>query len=335
MGTLFRRGTRAMNDLVVAHIEEDVKEDHFMLFLRTLHRSGLTARADIVLVFHDSSRFGDIIREENDSFLKLVRNYMQLKGAASRNSSFDLNQFVKNGKKEMGEPLWGKRIRSNYSEAGEEEDEFSGLSYGSVVAFESGELDPENSLSGFLDHVPMGLRRWACYRMLLGRVRHNFKHVILVDVKSSVILSDPLVRVTNRSPESVYITTKQESKHGNSDKTQSHYPVNPAILMGGTRGIRRLSNAMLTEIVRAAMQHKKKNSVSESGILSQLISKDYILKDVNLIKPTESIPEASSLTGLTPRALSDYPIIQSDNIKSIIRKLICSCEVDSSVYRDC
>ncbi|KAF5750222.1 hypothetical protein HS088_TW03G00555 [Tripterygium wilfordii] len=339
MGTLFRRGTRAMNELVVAHLVEDVKEDHFRLFLKTLHRSGLTARADVVLIFHGSSTFGNAIREENDLFFKLVRNYKELKGA-SRNSSFDLAQFVMNEKKEIGEPLWGKRIRSNYSEVGEEEDEFTGLSYGSVVGFEPGELDPENSLSGFLDHVPMSLRRWACYPMLLGRVRRNFKHVMLVDVKRSVILGDPFVRVRNRSPESVYITTKQESKHRNSDKTQSHSHVNPAILMGGTRGIRRLSNAMLTEIVRAAMQRKKKNPVSESGVLSQLISNDFILKDVvSLIKPTESIPEASSLTGLSGRALSDYPIIQSGNayndINYIIRKLICSCEVDASVYRDC
>ncbi|KAF2307958.1 hypothetical protein GH714_033805 [Hevea brasiliensis] len=336
---------------------EDTNEDEFRLFLRLLHRSGLTARADLVFIFGSSSsasRFEALIQEESDSFLKLVRQYIELNNTSDDSVSvpplrFDVTQFVKRGKKELGEPLWGKRIRVNgYNDSEESEGKSTQFSYGSVLGFEASELDPENSLSGFLDHVPMSLRRWACYPMLLGRVRRNFKHMMLVDVKKLVLLSDPLGLVRNQSPESVYISTKQQTtsstKHGkrnnNSDKTQSQSPVNSAILMGGTQGTRRFSKAMLTEIVRAAMQHKKKNSITESAILGQLVSNVHILKNINLIKSTESITEASKLNESNSSSKwGNYRIIQRGNdnydLNSIIMKHICSWEVDSGVYRDC
>ncbi|XP_011033342.1 PREDICTED: uncharacterized protein LOC105131858 [Populus euphratica] len=354
MGKLYRRGTRAMSDLVVAHVMEETNEAEFRLFLRVLHRSGLTARADAVFVFPSSlfaTRFESLIQEENDSFLKLVNYYKQLNRTSHDSvsaSSFDVSQFLKSGKKQMGEPLWGKRIRvdgnGNSSESGE--GELTLLSYGSVVGFDASELDAENSLAGFLDHVPMSLRRWACYPMLLGRVRRNFKHVMLVDVRKVVFFRDPLGHVRNRSPESVYIRIKQEScssKHHrkNSEQIQSNCQVNSAILMGGARGIRRLSSAMLTEIARAAMQHKKKSAVTESGILTQLVGKVHILKIIDLITATESIPGMSSLIGSNSSLWNNYSIIQLgvnsnyDMINSIITRQICSWEVESSVYSDC
>ncbi|KAJ6332054.1 hypothetical protein OIU76_010438 [Salix suchowensis] len=355
MGQLYRRGTREMSDLVVAHVMEETNDAEFRLFLRVLHRSGLTARADVAFVFPSSflaSRFESLIQEENDSFLKLVNYYKQLNGTSHDSvsaSSFDVSQFLKSEKKQMGEPLWGKRARvngdGNFSESGEGEGELAWFSYGSVVGFEASELDPENSLAGFLDYLPMSLRRWACYPMLLGRVRRNFKHVMLVDVKNLVLCSDPLGRVRNQSPESVYIRTKQESnssKHSrrNSEKTQSHSQVNPAILMGGARGVRRLSTAMLTEIARVAMQHKKKSSVTEPGILSQLVGNVHILKNIDLITSAESIPGVSSLTGSNSSLCNNYSIIQrggnsNHDINSIIMKQICSCEAESAAYRDC
>uniref|UniRef100_A0A2P2NIY3 Uncharacterized protein LOC105142232 n=1 Tax=Rhizophora mucronata TaxID=61149 RepID=A0A2P2NIY3_RHIMU len=354
MGKLYRRGTRAMSDLVVAHVVEETNEDGFRLFLRVLHRSGLTARADVVFISGSSSsasRFDALIGEENDSFLKLVRLYKESNNRTSQDSvaasSFDVTQFsMKQVSKQMAEPLWGKRIRvNNYSKSGETEAELTRLSYGSVVGFEASELDPENSLAGFLDRVPMSLRRWACYPLLLGRVRRKFKHVVLVDVKNSVLLGDPLGRVRNRSPESVYIpSSRQEiSKHSrkNPEKTQSHYQANSVFLMGGVRGIRRLSNAMLTKIVRVTIQHKKKGPVTESGILSQLVSSGgHILKGVSLITPAESIPDASSPSGSNSSVWNHHKIIQRGNadpglLNSIIMSRICACEVDSSVYREC
>jgi hypothetical protein len=349
-----------MNDLVVAHVVEDVTDDELRLFSRALHRSGLTARADIVFIFATSSfssRFGSIIQEQHnyhDSFLKLVQYYKKSNSTSpKRVTGFDVTHFVKGGKKEkkeMEEPIWGKRFRSNYSNSDgvEREAESTQLSVGSVVGFDASELDPENSLSGFLDHVPMNMRRWACYPMLLGRVRRNFKHVMLVDVKNSVVLGDPLGRVRNRSPVSVYLSPKPESssgRHGrkkNSDKTQSNSPVNSDVIMGGARGVRRLSNAMLTEIVRASMQHKRKSSASESGILSQLVASEFMLKNIDLIRSSESIPDTSSLAGLnsgSSTSLSGYAVILRANgiydSRSVLMKVLCTSEADSSVYRDC
>ncbi|GMI84822.1 hypothetical protein like AT3G57400 [Hibiscus trionum] len=348
MGTLYRRGTKAMNDLIVSHVVEDLTEDELRLFLRVFHRSGISSKADIVFLFGSSSlasKFSTVINEENESSLKLIQHYKESNNKGSRDSlfGFDSTQFWKSGKKDVGETIWGKKVgRGNSSNSTEAEGESTRLTYGSVVGFDVNELDPENSLAGFLDHVSMSFRRWACYPMLLGRIRRNFKHIVLLDVKSLMLLSDPLGRVRNRSPESVYLFTKESSsgKHGkrNSDKTRSHPQINSAILMGGARGIRRLANAMLTEIVRATMQHKKKNSISESEILSQLVGNGRVLKNVDLITSTESIQKTSSLTNSSSNSTAaDYSIIQhgNSNLNSIIMQLICLCETNSYVYRDC
>ncbi|KAL5539475.1 hypothetical protein UlMin_042963 [Ulmus minor] len=342
LGTLYRRGTRAMTDLVVGHVAGDATHHEFRLFLRLLHRSGITARADTVFVFDSStaSNFDSIIREENESFLQLLRLHNETTG--TRPGYFDPTRFIKPEKKETGESIWGKRARTNYNNSNGET-ESTQLSYGSVVSFDASELDPENSLSGFLEHIPMGLRRWACYPMLLGRVRRNFKHIMLVDVKNSVLIGDPLGPVRNRSPESVRVYTKSEvSKHSrkNSDKTQSHLVVNSAVITGGARGIRRLSNAVLTEIVRASSQHKRKSTVTESGILSQLVGNEFFTKSINLIKSVDLVAEPSSLNSAAASLFSGYSVVQRGNsnsheVSSIIMRLICSSDVDSSVYRDC
>lgn len=347
-----------MNDLIVGHVLESVKSQELRLFLRLLHRSGLTSRSDLVLIFPSQSHSADfetVIREENESFSELVHRNRKLNGTTKHSAaSFDVTQFVKSSKKEKewGEPIWGRRIRSNFSEIGEAES--TRLSYGSVVSFVVDELDPENSLSGFFDHVSMSLRRWACYPMLLGRVRRNFKHMMLVDVKEVLIVGDPLGRVRTRSPESVHLSTESitpsNNRHGkkNSVKTQSHSekPVNSAVIMGGARGVRRLANAMLTEIVRLTTQQKRKNLVTESGLFNQLVGNEFILKNVNvnLFTSAESIPNESSLTRLNSSSgsslsLSNHTMIRRGNsnidVTSTIEKLVCLLEVDSSVYSDC
>ncbi|KAK2976890.1 hypothetical protein RJ640_010813 [Escallonia rubra] len=286
MGTLYRRGTFAMNDLLVCHVTESVTLQELRLFLRVLHRSGLTSKSDVVFVFPSSTSgsYNSAILEENDSFLKLVQKYHDdVNGSGSNDTSldsvasFDVTQFVKASKKEKerGETLWGRKFRSNSS--GDGEAELTRLSYGSVVSFEVDELDPENTLGGFLDHVPMSLRRWASYPMLLGRLRRNFKHVMLVDVKDVLLLGDPLGRVRNRSPESVWLSTPVQptpSKHGRKNS------VNSAVIMGGNRGVRRLSSAMLTEIVRAAVQKLKAETVMISDIgFDRLKMVGYVVKE--------------------------------------------------------
>ncbi|CAI9761158.1 unnamed protein product [Fraxinus pennsylvanica] len=344
MGTLYRRGTRAMSDLIVAHAVQSLTSHELKLFLRLLYRSSLTSRSDLVFLFPSKSPdFDNTILQENDSFLKLVTQYAKTNRSGHSVASFDVTQFVKMSKKERqsGEPIWGRRIRSNFSEEGKTES--TPPSYGSVVSFEMEELDQENSLAGFLERVPMNLRRWACYPMLLGRVRRNFKHIVLVDVKEMLLVGDPLGRVRNQSPESVHlssITHTLSTKHGKkkSDKTRL-ISVNPAIIMGGARGVRRLSNAMLTEIARAAMQHK--NSLTESGLFNQLVGKESILKNVKLITSAEPIPELSSLGGPNSKSdsslsISNYTLIRAANINnSILMKHICSSPLDSEVYSDC
>ncbi|KAK7244545.1 hypothetical protein RIF29_39369 [Crotalaria pallida] len=364
MGILHRRGTRSMTDLIICHVADETAHHDFRLFLRLVHRSGLTAKSDVVFIFSSlasSSAFSDVISEENSAFFSLIslqtepgRRSAQI---TKSQSSFDLARFYSAKKAEVVEPLWGKRIRSNLSNVERRGGEGEGginngggeleLSYGSVVSFDATELDPENSLAGFLDRVPLSLRRWACYPMLLGRVRRNFKHVMLVDVKNTIILKDPLGRVRNRSPESVFLFSKK-----NSDKTRStQRRVNSGVIIGGARGVRRLCNAVLVEIVREAMQQqnkKKKNSVSDSVILSQLVGSEFMWKNnnnVNFVSTTESIPEASSLGGhnsgtAATSSLLNHAIIQrgggNHDLSTVIKKeIICSSLVDSSVYRDC
>ncbi|KAK4767311.1 hypothetical protein SAY86_015061 [Trapa natans] len=289
MGTLYRRGTGAMNDLVVAHVTETASEDELRLFLRGLHCSGLMAKADLLLLHHE-----------------------KLKGTASCNvSQFVRKPEKKSEKKETAEPLWGNKRSSrsiNSSENSEDGDrgKLNRWSYGSVASFDSAELDPENSLAGFLpDKVPISLRRWACYYMLLGRLRRSFKHVMLVEARSSaVLLSDPLVRASGRRPELVYLLEKPDGRHGrkNPDKANQlgHSWINPGVIMGGAKGVRRLATAMLTEIVRAAMQQKRMGSFAENAVLSQLSRNEYLLKNVELVRvtePTLSPPEERELAG--------------------------------------
>lgn len=331
------------------------------MFLRALFRSSISARTDVVLIFPSSSassELGPVVQEETESFSRLVRRYAELNSTSeeSRVATFDVSQFLKFGKKEKDrkEPLWGRKIRSNYSDpnSGEGDAESTRLRYGSVVGFEAAELDPENSLAGFLDHVPMSLRRWACYPMILGRVRRNFKHMMLVDVKNFLLLGDPLTRVRSKSTESVFLWVRPETftpkGRKNSDKTQNHQKlVNSEMIMGGSRGVRRLANAMLIEIVGAAMQRKGKSPVAESVLLNQLVDNGVLTKGVDLTVSNDSVPDTNSLVGVhsnsnstSSLSLSKYSVVQRGNsnhhdLNQIIMKDICSSTLDSSVYSDC
>ncbi|PIA53520.1 hypothetical protein AQUCO_00900244v1 [Aquilegia coerulea] len=337
MGTLFRRGTRAMSDLIVAHLTEDLKDEDFRVFLRTLHLSGITARADVVLIFSTTSttpsNFSTMIHQENESFLKLVQNSTRV------TNGFDLTQFTKESKP-GGEPLWGRKIHTNSSIT--EQVTKNELSYGSIVGFEVSELDPVESLSGFLDHIPIRLRRWACYPMLLGRVRRNFKHIMLVNAKDVILLGDSLARIRSKGGESVHLwkNSGNSRSHGKKD-TKS---VTADAIMGGMRGIRLLSNAMLNEIVRAAIQHKSKSTISDSVILSQLVNNESLLKSLNIVTSTESsIPSATSLVSTKNSVFpSSIDILHRDNnnnrnvdVNNILHRDICSSVLDSFVYMDC
>lgn len=327
-----------MHGLIICHLTESVTVDDVSLFLRLFFRSSLYSKFDILFIFNSGSAlvFENVIRRENDLFLNLLTRFEKLNGSDENvGNSFGGVHFVKMGEKgrESDEIIWGKRV-GNVSE-------LTRLSYGSVIGFEVDELDSENSLSGFMDHVPMSLRRWACYTMLLGRVRRSFKNVMLVDLKEVLLLGDPLGRVNNKSPESIYLSTfpnLSKSKHGRKNSELTQVSVNPSIIFGGARGIRRLTNAMLMEIVRTAMQRKRKNTVSESGVLSQLVKNEYFLKNVKLTITPELTPEASLLN--SAGLLSNSTVLRRGNNNNIdvygkFTKHVCSFPLDSLVYHDC
>ncbi|KAK1386619.1 putative mediator of RNA polymerase II transcription subunit 24 [Heracleum sosnowskyi] len=338
MGSLYTRGSKGMNSLIICHVMDTVAVNELGLFLRLVLRSSLTSRSDLLFVFPTgkSNIYDYVVRQENDSFLELITRFKELNESSELGASFDVTQFVKSSEKMKGsvETIWGRKIRSgNFS--GENETELTQLSYGSVVGFEVDELDPENSLAGFMDHVPLSLRRWACYTLLLGRLRRKFKHVMLVDVKDVLLLGDPLGRVKNQSPESVYFSTT--AKHGRKNNHQKDV-ITPSIISGGARGIRRLANSMVTEIVRVAMQHKRKNSVTDSVVLNQLVGNELLTSNIKVVVSSESIPEASSLGSVV---LSDHSVVRRGNsnfedIRVALMKHICSFKLESSVYSsDC
>ncbi|KAL1555338.1 hypothetical protein AAHA92_15793 [Salvia divinorum] len=346
MGTLYRRGTRAMSELVVAHAVESLTQNELRLFLRFFHRSPLASKSDLLIIFPSkSAAYDTAIIQENDSFLKLLTRYKSSNVSHSL-TSFDVTPFTKLSKreKESGEPIWGRKIRSNSTGNGVSES--TQQSYGSVAGFDVEELDPENSLSGFLDHVPMNLRRWACYPMLLGRVRRNFKQLMIVDLKEFLVVGDPLGRVRTQGAESVLVSAV--GKHGKKNSEKTHpgrvKPVYSGVLMGGSRGIRRVCSKMLTDIVRASMQqqHKKKNSVADSALFNQLVQNDHVLKEVNLMVSAESLPEVSSLgseLGSHNLLRSNHGLIRAGNpnldVNSLLMNQLCSFAVDSTVYSDC
>ncbi|KAI3801339.1 hypothetical protein L1987_29443 [Smallanthus sonchifolius] len=325
LGTMYTRGTTAMNNLIVCHVTESVTTKQLKLFLRAFHRSGLPSSSDLLFIFNSVSTpvsFNNVIIKENDFFFKVIRR-------------FNPTRFMKSGKKvtENREPVWGKKVRgrpgsnSSLHNCGDDTDTLSTrVSYGSVVSFGVGELDPENSLSGFVDRVPMSLRRWACYPMLLGRVRRHYKHVMLVDVNKVLLLGDPLGRVKNPSPDSVFLSSTVKEI------------INPAVIMGGMRGIRRLSAAVFTEIVRGTMtqqQYKKNVTVTESSLLRRVATNEFILKSIR-ISIVMSVGEASSLGGSW---IGNETIVwlekSGTDIESVIMKHICSFSIGSAVYTDC
>lgn len=329
-----------MNDLIVAHVVESLTSLEFRLFLRLLHRSGTTSKSDLLFVFPSKSAVLDrAIREENDYFMKLLDQYStnttQSNNYSSSFSSFKLTHFVKkiDKSKHAGEPIWGRRTRSNLSKV--DSAESRRLSYGSVVGFDVEELDPENTLSGFLDHIPMSLRRWACYPMILGRVRRNFKHVTLVDMREVLLLDDPFDKIRGTSMESVLLITQSSNKnHGRRNSNKAQKLVTPTIIIGGGRGIRRLSDLMLTEIVRTSIQKKRRNSETESALFNQLVGNPFVLQKVKLMASTEPIPESSSAISKANHGMVKRGNANVD-VTYILMKHICSFPVESTVYGDC
>ncbi|GAB2267027.1 hypothetical protein Dimus_002012 [Dionaea muscipula] len=329
------------------------------------------SRSDLALVFSSSSAaaaatLSRVVEEETEWFLKLVEFYAGLNNGTIRDSAggHGLAPYLRIEKQREGgegtkkkekETIWGKGTRPTTRGNQSELEELTRASYGSVVGFTDSELDPENSLSGFLDHVPMSLRRWACYPMLLGRVKRNFKHLMLVDVKEMIVVGDPFTRVRNRGSESVLLWSSPEPDPGKRGRRSAakpgreQKPADPGIIVGGSRGVRRVAAGALMGIVRVAVEHKGKgkNSVTESGIVNQLVRNPYFLKSVDVVvspPPLVEVPRValnsvvgtsrgsfvSNHSGLVRRGHN-----RNFDVDIVLLAEICSYQVYSSVYSDC
>ncbi len=223
MGTLFRRGKRSMTELLVAHLAENTSTHDLRLFLRTLHRSGMTARADVVLLFPWRPlpmAMLNVIHEEEQSFHKLLhcfrpnparlRSISDHVGAAAPTlldqSSRAHNHWKMAASEDQSsrsgtQSIWGSSSRIRYPAAAEEDDlqvlredgqDGYSATYGSIVGFDMQELDPADAMRAFINEPPAELRRWVCYQILLGILRQKYRHVMLSEVRGLLVLKDIL-----------------------------------------------------------------------------------------------------------------------------------------------
>ncbi|CAK9228054.1 unnamed protein product [Sphagnum troendelagicum] len=237
MGQLFRRGRWAMSELLIAHLSESTSVEDLRLFLRSLHRSGVPARADVVLLFPWRPLplgMAAMIDQEDESFRKLLLRSSLQRGdsaisrapnstssSSSSSSSSSIISvfnaaaywrsaetfFSAGNKVRVAEPVWGSsnintahsRSSSSSSSAAARKvhkDNWGG--WGSVVGFDVQELDPGDTLRGFLD-PPAELRRWVCYQILLGTLRHKYRNVLLTEAQGVFVLGDPLAPARRKS----------------------------------------------------------------------------------------------------------------------------------------
>ncbi len=238
MGQLFRRGRWAMSELLIAHLSESTSVEDLRLFLRSLHRSGVPARADVVLLFPWRPLpvgMAAMIDQEDESFRKLLlRSSLQRADSAisrapnstssssSSSSSSSIisvfnaaaywrsaETFSSSGNRvRVAEPVWGssnintahsRSSSSSSSTAAKKVHKDNWGGWGSVVGFDVQELDPGDTLRGFLDHPPAELRRWVCYQILLGTLRHKYRNVLLTEAQGVFVLGDPLAPARRKS----------------------------------------------------------------------------------------------------------------------------------------
>lgn len=111
-----------------------------------------------------------------------------------------------------GDIIWEKQRQFGGQDSSSEEMSNTGsmssnwAAWGSMVAFDMQELDPQNALQGFFDTPPVQLRRWVCYDMLLGMVKSRYKNALMVQVRGVFILGDALSGV--RKKQSLHVTVE-------------------------------------------------------------------------------------------------------------------------------
>ncbi|KAG0583489.1 hypothetical protein KC19_3G140400 [Ceratodon purpureus] len=377
MGMLFRKGTRAMPQLIVAHLGESTTPEDLRLFLRGLHRSGMPSRADVVLLFPFRpvpENFTAVIREEEDYFQKLLAK-AHIKGAhtGARKPMAIADGRVQNPKLSpfnsaaytrtpsitefgKGPSIWAKHRNETKGPNSEEEEE-SPLHYGAVVGFDVQELDPDDALSGFLDSPSIHLRRWVCYQILLGMVRHRYRHVMLSEVAGVVILKDVLAPLKKKdSSLHLYYTGQRwsdaetvdtdsvvkgssadrntsnvmESVYGRSfwnsleEEDKGRKVISTGMIIGGIRPVRSVATAMATEIVRVAMLRKNRKPFRVEALLSYLVHKSSVLgrKVASHLQVHESGASSVNLLPGPPRSSKfDDLFRKTDNRFAVIQGL--------------
>lgn len=209
-----------MRELVVAHLSEETSLASLRLFLRTLHRSGATARADVVFLFPGASSSQEILsvfQEEEVSFQRMLA-LTDPKAISTHNASDMSNSTLspfnsaafKRAEEEQqvrGDVIWGNRSSNSSQAVSDKKAPWSG--YGSIVGFEMQDLDPDNALSGFIDDPPAQIRRWVCYEMLLGMVRTKYRSVLLTQVKGVLFVGDALAAIRRR--QHLYLSSEDRS----------------------------------------------------------------------------------------------------------------------------
>lgn len=339
MGTLYRKGTRGMPELVVAHLSETTTSEDLRVFLRALHRSGLPARADVIFLFPSRSlavEFAAVIHEEEIYFQRLLAKY-QPRSSEARNptdlegirqpelSIFHHNAYfqslsVVDSEKATKYSVWGKVHNQTSSKTAdsevvqEEQVDEDGVNphFGAVVGFDVQELDPDDTLTAFLDSPSLNHRRWICYQILLGMIRHKYRHVFLTEVSGVVILKDIFLQLkkkdmglhlfhTGKSWSFIESQSKKnetnnvremdgsaaigmlESVYGkglwNSLDVEEKCKkvISTGVILGGMRPVRSLTTAMATEIVRVALLRKNRMPFNVEIVLSYLVHKSSVL----------------------------------------------------------
>lgn len=233
MGSLLRKGKQVMYELVVAHLSDDTTAEDLRFFLRGLHRSGMPARADVVLLFPWRplpSEMLDVIYQEEEYFHSILAEYrartIPVNVAGSRGidelssvqesklSVFNSAAYLRpppasDIPKGRQDSIWGatatlgndsnaKGSSNHHNNKNDVDARDNGFYHGAILAFDMLELDPDDALSGFIDRPPADLRRWVCYQILLGMVRHRYRHVFLTEVRGVFILKDILAPVKKK-----------------------------------------------------------------------------------------------------------------------------------------
>lgn len=374
MGMLFRRGTRAMPQLVVAHLAESTTADELRLFLRGLHRSGMPSHADVVLLFPFRpvpNEFLTVIGDEETSFQKLLKQHPPSSHEKPKLSVFNSaaywnTQLLPDSSSGRQDSIWGHR-HHNDSHLDSPELEPAAEpqpQYGAIVGFDVQELDADDALSGFVNSPPIHLRRWLCYQMLLGMVRHKYRHALVTEVTGVVILADALA-LKKRDPGQLHLfaTTLRWS---NSTIRELYGPgvwnaldedekrrkvISSGVILGGVRPVRAVATAMATEIVRVAMLRKKKDFNSgddDSSLLSYLVHRSSALgrKVASHLQVHESGSSVNVLPSKTHdlfnrRNESRFALIQGLHTDDFLRHKVMEslrrdhCQSELDIYTDC